>query len=194
MIELLKKLSLPGLLLAIPTLVASYSAPAVATSITLAPDGSWNVFDVDQLTASDGSLNWIDLNDGSPLSFTFTVPNTTSYILNVVDGGFAGDTFSISSNGSLLGTTSDAVNSYPTSIGLNFDAAFANPNYSKATYIFNTGTYAITGSLLASVLDSTGTPINATVGAVKLTTIPAPENPLMGLGLLGMVLYYKSRK
>ena len=65
----------------------------------------------------------------------------------MVDGGFAGDRFQVSDNGSALGFTSAAVNTYPTSAGTNFDAALGNGNYSRGVYLLHAGAHDITGLL-----------------------------------------------
>jgi hypothetical protein len=138
------------------------------------------------LISQSGGLEWIDAqnasgysNDGSPLSFSFTLTHTTE--LRVVDAGFAGDVFQVSINGS-NSLTSAAVNSYPTSVGLNYDAAWGNPNYSKASYILGPGTYTLTGQLSAGAL-ANGLPIDATAGGVQLV----PEPGTWGMLVAGLI-------
>ena len=161
---------------------------AQAEAATLVSDGAWNTFDVDDLTSDSGNLEWIDSNDGSPLSFNFTLP--VSAYLRVVDGGFAGDRFNVFDNGNLLGETSAAVNSYPASLGLDFDQAYADPNFSHGMYLLEAGSHSITGALSVSALDDTNAALNATVGAVSLTSVPIPAAAwlyLSGTALMGFV-------
>jgi hypothetical protein len=161
---------------------------AQAEAATLDANGAWNTFDVDNLTSISRNLEWIDLNDGSPLSFNFTLSG--SAYLKVVDGGFAGDRFNVFDNGNLLDQTSVAVNTYPASVGLAFDQAFADSNYSRGVFLLEAGNHSITGLLSQSALDDTNSPINATVGAVSLTAVPLPAAAwlyLTGTALMGFV-------
>jgi hypothetical protein len=158
--------------------VTALAAPARATPI--APTGAWNIFDVDELTSNSGGLEWIDLDTGNPISFTFTLSKPAR--LDVADGGFGGDVFRVFDNGALLGMTSGASNTYPNSVGLDFDAAFVDARYTRVSYLLGTGSHVVTGELAVSALYLgptipglvTGTPLNATVGAVRLTSVPAP--------------------
>lgn len=176
---MLKSLLKPSLL--VLALIASQASQAA----NLSADGSWQAFDVDNLIASSGNLEWIDL-DGNALSFDFTLSQAA--YLRVVDGGFAGDRFQIFDHGNLLGITSEASQSYPTSLGLDFDAAWANAAYSQGTFLLSAGSHSITGWLSTSALDDLSSPINATVGAVSLTAVPVPAAAwlyLTGASLLG---------
>jgi hypothetical protein len=158
-----------------------------ASAVTLNADGQWNVFDVDESVSASGGLEWIDL-DNNTLSFDFTLSG--SAILRVVDGGFSGDRFQVFDNGLLLDETSVAANSYPDGVGLDFDAAFANTNFSRGVFLLGAGNHSITGLLSQSALDDTSSTLNATVGAVSLTAVPLPEAAwlyLTGAGLLGLV-------
>ena len=173
------------------------SQAVTATTINLQPNGQWNTFDVDNAIALSGGMEWIDAqsalgysNDGSSLDFKFTL--TQSGYLDVVDGGFAGDVFKVFDNGLLLGPTSTAVNSYPASLGTNFDAAFADPNYSRQRFLFSAGMHDITGLLSVSALDATGQPINATVGALRLD-LPEPATLLLFLVGGGVALAGRRR-
>ncbi len=174
-------------------LASAFSMQANASIITLASDGQWNTFDVDNTYAVSGGLEWIDAqnalgynNDGSALHFTFTLTDPAN--LTVVDGGFAGDQFQVFNNGTALGYTSVATNSYPTSVGTNFDAALSDTTYSSAVFHLGAGSYNITGLLTVSAVDDSSTPFNATVGAVSLTAVPVPAALgffLAGTGLMG---------
>lgn len=169
--------------------VAGFAAQAHATTVPLNPDGQWNTFDVDTSIGPGYNKAWIDINDGSSLAFSFT--NSSNVKLTIVDGGFGGDTYSIYDNGILLGNTSAAVNTYPSSVTLNFDAALADNNYSRGIFDLTTGTHLITGKLLVSALDDTGSPLDTSVGALRLDAVapvPLPAGLLLllsGSGLLG---------
>lgn len=176
--------------LAAMTLAFAGLGTAQATTIGLTGDGAWNVFDVAQDLSAAGDLRWIDFNDGSLLDFTFTVAAGSIGTLTVVDAGFAGDTFSLFVNGSALGSTGAALNNYPVSVGLDFDAALANSDYSRGVFTFTAGTYTLAGALAQSAFDDTGAALNSTVGGLSLTVSPVPEPStialmLCGLGVLG---------
>lgn len=191
----MNSLSVTKLALTVSGLLAVLIYPASAATVALTPNSSWNIFDVSDVLANSGGLEWIDINDGSALIFQFTA--TTQTLLSVVDGGFSGDQFQLSDNGVALGATSAAINSYPTSLGLNFDAAFASTNYSKGSYLLEAGTHSITGLLSLSAFDNTNTALNSTTGAVQLTAVPEPSflwGQLGAFGLLALKLRRKSNQ
>jgi hypothetical protein len=172
-------------------LTAAFSTQtALASEVALSPDGQWQSFDVTPDLSSSGGLEWIDFNDGSALSFSFNGPAT----LTVVDGGFAGDQFKIYDNGNLLGETSAAVNNYPNSLGLDFDAALLDTNYSHGVFALGAGDHHITGLLSVSALDDTGMDINATVGAVQISAVPLPGSLAMLLPALGLLGFAARRR
>lgn len=162
---------------------ATLSAGVHAT--TVSADGSnlfnWLPFDVDDFTALNSGLDWIDIGNGSKLNFTLTGPA----ILKVVDSGFAGDVFEVFDNGISLGTTSVATNTFDTfALGTtqtDFDLAFADARFSKGEYLLGAGSHSITG-----LLSSTTVPFNATVGGIQVSVVPLPPAIfalLSGLGL-----------
>jgi hypothetical protein len=158
-----------------------------AEASTLSADGVWNAFDVDKYASNSGNLEWIDLG-ANTLSFDFTL--TGWAYLKVVDGGFAGDRFNVYDNGNLLGATSVAVNTYPNSVKLDFDAASADSNFSYGMFLLGVGSHSITGLLSQSALDNSGAAINATIGAVSLTAVPLPAATwlyLTGTALMGFI-------
>ena len=163
-----------------------FQASAATVTIT---DNEWHAFDVDDLTAVSGGLEWIDTTDGSALSFSFTL--SSDAILRVVDSGWSGDTFRVLSNGSPLGITSAAVNNVtvdplpPTQQG--FDTAWADPTFSKGAYLLSAGNYSITGLLNSSATFDGSSPLNATVGAVMLAPVPEPTHALLMLAGLGII-------
>lgn len=159
---------------------------AQAGTVDIAPDQQWHTFDVDALTATDGGLDWIDI-DGDRLTFRLRL--NTPGLLNVVDAGFAGDSFELFLDGEQLALTSPSFDdSYPESKGLDFDAAFADARWSRGVYTLDAGEYLITGRLYRSALDDQGVALNATVGAISVTAVPEPaEWALMALGLSALI-------
>ncbi|MGE3540938.1 MAG: PEP-CTERM sorting domain-containing protein [Candidatus Tectimicrobiota bacterium] len=179
-----------ALMLALPALLAG---PVGATSLPVTPDNTWYTFDVDSLSALSGGLEWIDLNDGTPLAFVLST--STPVRLTVVDAGFAGDRFQVYDNGQLLGETSPGANTYPLSLGLDFDAALADARWSRGVYVLAAGSHSITGLLSLSALDDNSLPLEATVGALQLAPVPEPATWAMlatGLLLLSGLAYRRT--
>lgn len=172
---------------------------AHATTLEASTDGNWNVFDIADVIAADGGLGWIDITDGSALSFSFTVAAGQMGSLTVVDAGFAGDTFNLTLNGSALAPTSAAVSSFAANTTVfDFDEALANADYSRGVYALTAGSYTLTGSLASSVFDDLGSPLNSTVGAFKVdvSPVPLPATALLmlnGLGALALVMRRRAR-
>jgi len=184
------KSRLPAVLTAM--LALACAATASAETVAIAPDNTWHAFDVDEFMSQSGALEWIGLDDGSSLSFSFTTATDT--LLTVVDAGFAGDRFQVFDQSILLGATSVVTALAATSVGLNFDAALANSNYSFATYLLSAGTHTITGLLSQSAIDDSGSPFNATVGGLRVTPVPLPGALLMLLSGSGLLGFMRRRK
>jgi hypothetical protein len=154
-------------------------------------DNSWQVFDVDTLTEPSGGKEWIDITDGSALDFKFNLTIATR--VTIVDGGFSGDSFQVFDNGSLLGTTSTAPNNYPTSLGLNFDAALASGTYSTASFLLAAGEHDLTGLLSQSALGPDGE-IDSTVGGLRLEPVPLPGAALLFLSGSSLLSVFGRRR
>lgn len=181
-------------------MAAVFAAPAHATDLALPANGQWQMFSIDDLNSNAFDTRWFDDSNGSVLSFTFTVGAGMVGTLTVVDGSFAGDTFSVTNFGAALGTTSAVpVGTYeaPVDAGYDFDAALANPLFSRGVFTLGEGSYSISGQLLQSVTFG-GTALNATVGAVQLTVSAVPEPStfamlLAGFGVMGMLARRRAR-
>ena len=181
-------------------MASAFSMPVGATSLALAKDGLWHTFDVDDTYSKSNGVEWIDAqidtgyaDDGSVLHFTFTLLEIAK--LTVVDGGFAGDQFQVFDNGTSLGFTSNPTNNYPTSLSTDFDAALTNSLYSSAVFYLAAGQHDITGLLSASATVNS-IPLNATVGAVSLSSVPEPSTfglLLAGSGLISIGVFSRRR-
>lgn len=183
-------MSIHRLLATSAIVLAAFAPPSFAAS--LSADNQWVPFDIDELSALSGDLDWIDIGTGEALSFSFQIAAGYQGTLTVVDGGFAGDRFLITDGNTVLGKTSQPIASYPDSIGLDFDAALADVRYSQASYSLGAGSHDVTGYLIRSVV-AEGAALNATVGAVRLSVSAVPEpatlaSLLAGLSLLSVVL------
>lgn len=175
--------------LAAATLAAVTLGQAHAAPIALTPDGSWSSFSVESGVAASGGTEWIDLNDGQPISFTFSIDAGFEGLLTVVDGGFAGDTFKLYEHGVLLGSTSAVpvvtYESNPGSVFDDFDAAMADPAYSRGSFLLAAGSYEITGVLGQSV-QWAGQDLASTVGGLNVALSPVPEPAALLLLASGM--------
>lgn len=172
--------------------LAALAWPA-AQAAALPGDGSWVAFDVDALSAASGGLEWIDIGTGAALSFDFAIAAGAVGTLTVVDAGFAGDRFQVYDGNALLGATSAAQDSFPDSLGLDFDAALADARYSRGSWTLGPGTYSISGLLLDSVVVD-GVPLDATVGGIRLSVSPIPEPAPLTMLVAGLALVAFARR
>ena len=183
---------------------ASHAAPVVLPTDASQPGyGQWATFDVDQLSAVSRGVEWIDAADslapgfGMPLVFAFALTPGQQARLTIVDAGFAGDTFRVTDGGSTLGVTSAVARAdfaSAASVGADFDAALADDRFSRGVFIFGAGSHLVGGLLEQSVGDG-GLPLNATVGALRLTVFAVPEpsaGALVLAGLAGVTLVGRS--
>lgn len=180
-------------------LATTFVAPASATDISLAPDAKWREFTVDSQLAPSFGTGWIDYTDGSALTFSFTVGVGQVGVLSVVDAGFAGDTFRITNNGTAFGQTSSVpAGTTAGSVVGDFDSAFADASFSRASFTLAAGSYRIGGRLDQSVNDN-GMALNSTNGAVRLSLVSAVPEPsghallLAGLMAVGVVVHRRTR-
>ena len=171
--------------------------PSHAKDVALTVGAGWASFDTDR--AAVGSDAWADIDNSSfeRVFFTFNVTADNGATLTVVDGAFAGNTFSVLNGSALLGNTSAVTaldqNTAPFS---SFDQAFANPSYSRGIFNLSVGNYRITGNLTQAGLDGT-TPVWATSGALRVDTVsavPEPSTYAMLLSGMGMMVYISRRQ
>ena len=183
-------------------LLGACIASSHATVVAVVADGQWNTFNVSDIDSTSFGVEWIDNNNtlspdfGTPLSFSFTVAAGFKATLTVVDAGFAGDTFKVTDFGAVLGSTSAVpaqIFDTAPDLGIDFDAALANPSFSRGVFGLSAGTYSISGMLDQSVGLDANTPLNSTVGALKLAVAPAVPEPstwsavIAGLALIAFM-------
>ncbi|MFN6994139.1 MAG: hypothetical protein ACK4PH_08035, partial [Aquincola tertiaricarbonis] len=105
-----------------------------AHAVELQADGQWAEFYIDEMTAQGGGLGWIDTDTGLAQTFEFSVPTGFTGTLTVVDGGFAGDVFSLTLGGLPLGSTSAVASAAGTAIGVDIEAALAQGGDSRGVF------------------------------------------------------------
>jgi hypothetical protein len=158
------------------------AAVAPASAMTLTVNSQWVPFD---FGASNSA--WFDFVTGDPISFNFTL--TGPAILNVVDAGLTGDRFQVFNGPVSLGFTSVPGDAGQTSVFDDFEAAFADARWSRASYLLGPGSYEIRGIAAAS-------PLDGGIGGVQLTVVPVPGAfalMLGGLALCGLVARRNAR-
>jgi hypothetical protein len=186
-------------LLCSSVLALMFSHQALASTVDISEFDTWYQLDVDELIASDSGLNWIDavvdsqhsyVGDGSQLHFSLTLDRTAK--LTLVDAGLGGDRFNVFINGNEFHTSQVVQsNAY---IGTDFESALLDPSsFSFLEIILDAGVYDISGSLLGSATDG-GFPLNATVGALKVSEVPLPAAAWLFLSALGGLAFFRRRQ
>lgn len=118
-----------------------------------------------------------------PQSFEFTL--TKHAKLQITDAFEPGDVFEISNNGSSLGLTSMVLGS-GVNIKDNYDAAFADPDFSSIQLILDPGSYSITGTVTQASPVVSGSDTGQ--GGIRVDTIIASisEPAVIWLTLIGL--------
>ncbi len=160
--------------------------PVHATTVSLAPDSSWQPFDVSDVLSNDQGLGWFDINNGDPLKFTIDVGANKSVMLMVTDAGYAGDVFQVFDNGVSLGLTSDVpASANGLNVDLDFHAALASSSFSHGSFLLGAGLHTITGLLAQSSAEAS----NSTVGFLSAAPVPLPAPALLMIsGIAGLLM------
>lgn len=180
-------------------LLSAVSAGVSATVINPV-NNSWYLFDVDNLVSQSGGTEWIDaqedeslgyIGDGSPLTFSFSL--TRSSILNLVDAGISGDTFSLLINDEHV--TSSAVGADSgIFVGADLESAWSTAAFSRLSILLTPGDYTVTGFLNQSAVDELGSPYFTTVGGLQIVEADEPSLLiLLGVAMLVLILRRHSR-
>ncbi|GAA5175354.1 hypothetical protein GCM10025771_07240 [Niveibacterium umoris] len=173
---MIRTLTLAGLIALLPA--TSFAAPITSA------DG-WQTF-----YFGDTGSSWLDAPafDDTALPSHFELTLDHAALLQVTDGGFAGDRFDVQVNGKHLGFTS-TVAAGTDDLGLDFDAAYASTTHSHGSWLLAAGSYTITGTAADSAF-------GAGIGALRVAEVPEPSSLAMllgGLGLLGATRFARKR-
>jgi len=140
-------------------------------------------------TAITPANGWVQFGFGGVGSsfsddFTFNGPVT----LKVTDAFLSGDQFAVYDNGVLLGDTST-----PTigdDVGGNYDAAYADSNFSHGSWVLGAGAHDISGLVLQSPYGGGGAALQIAAGVPEAATWAMM---LLGFGLGGAALRTRRR-
>ncbi|MGB3177203.1 MAG: PEP-CTERM sorting domain-containing protein [Albidovulum sp.] len=152
------------------------AGPTRAATINLVADSGWDRF-------AFGAV-------GTTVSRNFSFTLVGNAILTIVDGFAAGDKFEVFANALSLGTTSDPMTG-PTTVGMNFDTALADPNFSSGSFNLGPGSYNISLNVLARSAGG-----GNHIGAIRLdlAAVPVPAGGALLLSGLGMAAFMRRRR
>lgn len=164
-------------------LLSAASFAAQATTVDLAID-AWNT-----AYFGEAGTGWVDdyaFNSPNPLDFTLTL--TQASYLNVTDAGLAGDSFQVVVRDALNNVVVNAATSAPgsdttTDVGVDFNQALANSNFSHGKWLLGPGSYTVSGTVLTSAF-------GAGVAGLSVTAVPEPTTwaaMVAGLFVVGAV-------
>jgi hypothetical protein len=113
---------------------------------------------------------------------------TQAGYLSVTDAGLAGDSFQVVVRDALNNVVVNAATSAPgpdttTDVGVDFDQALANSNFSHGKWLLGPGSYTVSGTVLTSAF-------GAGVAGLSVTAVPEPAAwaaMLAGLCVMGAV-------
>jgi hypothetical protein len=147
----------------------SIIAAGAASADVLTVGGGWDRFGFGDI----GSSFPVD----AAHDFSFTL--TSAAVFNITDAFTDGDQFDITINGVDKGLTSTPTND-GTYVGTDFDAAFASPLFSHASYNLGPGSYTVTGVVALA-------PFTGGSGGAELVAGVVPEPATWSLMLVGFV-------
>lgn len=171
---------------------AVISTPAAASTVVT---DQWYSFSFGAPGATFGpgfdggaGTNPASLNAGNP-DWTFTL--LTAGSITFIDAFLPGDQFSITDNGSVIGSTS-APNSAGPTCGSNITACLADADISKGTFALSAGSHSINGTVLQN------TPGFTFGGGFFRINSAVPEPGtwammLLGFGGIGLAMRRKRR-
>lgn len=147
-------------------LLAALAGAAPAGAATLTPDSGWASF-----TFGTKGSSWNKV-------FKFTL--ASQGILKITDSHDSGQVFLVKDGKTKLGSTSDPV---PGSFTSDFDIAFANSEWSSATFLLGPGSYKIKGKVTKDAGlagDKGGIRVDTiTIGGSSPVAVPLPASGVL---------------
>lgn len=156
-----------------------FGLPATAATVDLALDGDIVEFFFDDVA-------WDD---------EFTVDISEPAFLVVTDLFISGDIFEVFVDDVSVGLTSDVPSDAGLSVGVDFEAAVLDPNFSSGVFALGAGTFTITGLVEQSADGFTGGSAAIALSSTDPTApIPLPASGFLLLAGLGAGTYVARRK
>ena len=174
-----------ALKMSIAATVPPMSAPKV---VSVAPDGAWHAFHVDELTVAAYGEEWVDLAEHDLHALSFKLADGARRA--AVDVGVGDDTFETLLNGSVLGAAGAPGNREVIGVLTNAEVTFADhAGFSFLATTPPSGRFELSGRLLTSALfDAQARPARTRTPGCIVRRSPNTSAPYGALALLAMRL------